>query len=56
MPTRPRVWAQHARLTGTVSGGLAPTTAAVLAMPFMRAMRERYPDVRLTWSNACPGT
>ena len=39
--------AKHARLTGTVSVGLAPTTAAVLAMPFMRAMRERYPDVRL---------
>ncbi|PNG52934.1 MULTISPECIES: LysR family transcriptional regulator [unclassified Variovorax] len=39
--------ARHARLTGTVSVGLAPTTAAVLAMPFMRAMRERYPDVRL---------
>lgn len=39
--------AQHARLSGTVSVGLAPTTAAVLAMPFMRAMRERYPDVRL---------
>ncbi len=39
--------AQQARLTGTVSVGLAPTTAAVLAMPFMRAMRERYPDVRL---------
>ncbi|WP_076998678.1 LysR family transcriptional regulator [Variovorax sp. KK3] len=39
--------AKQARLTGTVSVGLAPTTAAVLAMPFMRAMRERYPDVRL---------
>ena len=39
--------AQHARLTGTVSVGLAPTTSAVLALPFMRAMRERYPDVRL---------
>jgi LysR family tcuABC transcriptional regulator len=39
--------AQHARLSGTVSVGLAPTTAAVLAMPFMRSMRERYPDVRL---------
>lgn len=39
--------AQHARLSGTVSVGLAPTTAAVIAMPFMRAMRERYPDVRL---------
>ena len=39
--------ARSARLTGTVSVGLAPTTAAVLAMPLMRAMRERYPDVRL---------
>jgi LysR family tcuABC transcriptional regulator len=39
--------AQHARLSGTVSVGLAPTTAAVLAMPFIRGMRERYPDVRL---------
>jgi LysR family tcuABC transcriptional regulator len=39
--------AQMSRLTGTASVGLAPTTASVLAMPFMRAMRERYPDVRL---------
>lgn len=39
--------AQQARLTGTVSVGLAPTTAAVLGLPFMLAMRERYPDVRL---------
>jgi len=39
--------ARHARLTGTVSVGLAPTTAAVLALPLMQAMRERYPDVRL---------
>ncbi len=39
--------AQHARLTGTVSVGLAPTTAAVLGLPLMRAMRGRYPDVRL---------
>jgi LysR family transcriptional regulator, regulatory protein for tcuABC len=39
--------AQHARLTGSVSVGLAPTTAAVLGLPLMRAMRERYPDVRL---------
>ena len=39
--------AQRARLTGTVSVGLAPTTAAVLGLPLMRAMRERYPDVRL---------
>ncbi|MES2185218.1 MAG: LysR substrate-binding domain-containing protein [Pseudomonadota bacterium] len=39
--------ARHARLSGTVSVGLAPTTASVLALPFMGAMRERYPDVRL---------
>ena len=39
--------AQQARLTGAVSVGLAPTTSAVLGLPLMRAMRARYPDVRL---------
>jgi LysR family tcuABC transcriptional regulator len=39
--------AQQARLSGSVSVGLAPTTSAVLGLPLMRAMRERYPDVRL---------
>ena len=39
--------AQQARLTGSVSVGLAPTTAAVLGLPLMQAMRDRYPDVRL---------
>ena len=39
--------AQQARLSGSVSVGLAPTTAALLGLPLMRAMRERYPDVRL---------
>jgi len=39
--------AQQARLIGSVSVGLAPTTAAVLGLPLMQAMRERYPDVRL---------
>jgi len=39
--------AQEARLSGSVSVGLAPTTAAVLGLPLMQAMRERYPDVRL---------
>lgn len=39
--------ARQARLSGTVSVGLAPTTASVLGVPLMRAMRERYPDVRL---------
>lgn len=39
--------AQQARLSGHVSVGFAPSTAAVAALPFMAAMRERYPDVRL---------
>ncbi|MDP3707618.1 MAG: LysR substrate-binding domain-containing protein [Polaromonas sp.] len=39
--------AQQSRLSGTVSVGLASTTAAVLGVPLMRAMRARYPDVRL---------
>jgi LysR family tcuABC transcriptional regulator len=39
--------AQQARLSGHVSVGLAPTTAAVLALPLLRAVRERYPEVRL---------
>lgn len=39
--------ARQARLSGTVSVGLAPTTVAVLGLPLMHAMRERYPDVRL---------
>ncbi|MDM0104316.1 LysR substrate-binding domain-containing protein [Variovorax sp. J22R24] len=39
--------AQQARLSGHVSVGLAPTTASVLGVPLMQAMRERYPDVRL---------
>jgi LysR family tcuABC transcriptional regulator len=39
--------ARQARLSGHVSVGLAPTTAAVLGLPFLQAMRERYPDVRL---------
>ena len=39
--------AHQARLSGTVSVGLAPTTASVIGVPLMRAMRERYPDVRL---------
>ena len=39
--------AKEARLSGTVSVGLAPTTASVLGVPLMLAMRERYPAVRL---------
>ena len=39
--------APQARLSGQVSVGRAPPTAAVLGLPLMRAMRARYPDVRL---------
>lgn len=39
--------AQQSRLSGTASVGLASTTAGVLGVPLMQAMRERYPDVRL---------
>jgi len=39
--------AQQARLSGHVSVGLAPTTASVLGLPLIQAMRARYPDVRL---------
>lgn len=39
--------AQHARLTGHVSVGFAPSTASVLALPFMSALRARYPGIRL---------
>lgn len=39
--------ARQARLSGHVSVGLAPSTAAVLALPFLQAMRECYPHVRL---------
>lgn len=39
--------AQHSRLSGSVSVGMAPTTASVIGMPLLRAMRDRYPNVRL---------
>ncbi|RYY96515.1 MAG: LysR family transcriptional regulator [Comamonadaceae bacterium] len=39
--------AQQSRLSGSVSVGLAPTTASVIGLPLLQAMRERYPDVRL---------
>lgn len=39
--------ARQARLSGHVSVGLPPTTASVLGVPLMKAMRERYPGVRL---------
>lgn len=39
--------AQQSRLSGAVSVGLAPTTASVLGLPLVSAVRQRYPDVRL---------
>ncbi|SNS87928.1 LysR family transcriptional regulator, regulatory protein for tcuABC [Noviherbaspirillum humi] len=39
--------AQLARLSGHVAVGMAPSTTAVLGLPFMSAMREQYPDIRL---------
>ncbi len=39
--------AQQSRLTGSVSIGLPATTESILGLPLIRAMRSRYPDVRL---------
>ncbi len=47
--------ARSARLSGHVSVGLAPSTASVLALPFLQAMQERYPDVRLRLVEAMSG-
>lgn len=47
--------ARQARLSGHVSVGMPPSTAGVLALPFMQAMRERYPDVRLRMVESLSG-
>ncbi|CAB3625622.1 hypothetical protein LMG26685_00257 [Achromobacter mucicolens] len=47
--------AQQARLAGHVSVGLPSTTAAVLGAPFLKAMNERYPDIRLHLVEALSG-
>ncbi len=39
--------ARDARLSGHVSVGMAPSTASVLGVPFIHAMRVHYADVRL---------
>lgn len=39
--------AQHTRGTGQVSIGLAASTAGILGLPLLKAMRVRYPDVRV---------
>ncbi|MDR2153408.1 MAG: LysR family transcriptional regulator [Burkholderiaceae bacterium] len=47
--------AQGARLAGEVRVGLPSTTAAALGVPLARAMRERYPAVRLHLVEALSG-
>ena len=39
--------AHRGRMSGYVSVGLPPTTATVLALPLINAMRARYPDIQL---------
>ncbi|MDG9884216.1 LysR family transcriptional regulator [Pseudomonas putida CSV86] len=39
--------AHRGRMSGYVTVGLPPTTATVLALPLIDAMRERYPDIQL---------
>ncbi|AOB31943.1 LysR family transcriptional regulator [Bordetella sp. H567] len=39
--------AKQGRFSGQVSVGMATTTASVLAVPLLSAMRERYPTVRV---------
>lgn len=47
--------AQQARLAGHVSIGLPSTTSAVLGVPLIQAMAERYPEVRLHLVEALSG-
>ncbi|MGX9689196.1 LysR family transcriptional regulator [Achromobacter anxifer] len=47
--------AQQARLAGHVSVGLPSTTVAILGAPFVQAMNERYPDIRLHLVEALSG-
>lgn len=39
--------AHRGRMSGYVTVGLPPTTATVLALPLISAMRARYPDIQL---------
>ncbi len=47
--------AQQARLAGHVSVGLSSTTASILGAPFVQAMNQRYPDIRLHLVEALSG-
>ena len=48
--------AQDDRLSGQLSVGLLPSTASVLAMPLVLAMRDRYPGIRLRITEALSGS
>jgi LysR family tcuABC transcriptional regulator len=39
--------AKQARLTGSVSVGLSPSICALVGLPLMLSMKEKYPDIRL---------
>jgi LysR family tcuABC transcriptional regulator len=39
--------AQSSRLSGHVSIGFPPSTASILAIPFVKIMAERYPDIKV---------
>ncbi|MBO9536335.1 LysR family transcriptional regulator [Herbaspirillum sp.] len=47
--------ARQARLSGHVSVGMASSTAGVMGLAFMAAMRKRYPDVRLRMVESLSG-
>ncbi|TWC69603.1 LysR family transcriptional regulator [Herbaspirillum sp. SJZ099] len=47
--------ARQARLSGHVSVGMASSTAGVMGLAFMAAMRARYPDVRLRMVESLSG-
>lgn len=47
--------ARRQRLVGHVSVGLPPSTAAVLGVPFLSAMRERHPELRVHLVEALSG-
>jgi LysR family tcuABC transcriptional regulator len=47
--------AKSGRLAGQVTVGLAPSTSGVVALPFMKAMRERYPEISLRLVEALSG-
>lgn len=47
--------ARSARLSGHVSIGMSPTTASVLGMPLILAMRDRHPGVRVHFVETLSG-